>query len=364
MIIYTKGNLLHAKVEALVNTVNTVGIMGKGIALMFKERFALNFKKYADACREGRVEVGTMFITQTGELEGPDWIVNFPTKKHWKGNSRIEWITEGLNDLREFIISHEIKSIAIPPLGAGNGGLKWSDVKPLIEHALGDLPAEIYVYEPTAQYQNVAKKEGVEKLTPARALIVHIIRQYWVAGLECSLLEIQKMAWFMERSILALGMANPLRLQFKAHKYGPYSYSLIKVLEALDGSYLNSDKRITDSNPSDLIWPNESKLAFLDAYLQSEAKQYLEVAQIASEIIEGFESAYGLELLSTVDWLVQNNQATLEVDSIRSGLMHWPAGKASAQRKVNLFNDHSIAKAIDRLRPLESIKQNEISLMN
>jgi hypothetical protein len=111
-------------------------------------------------------------------------------------------VIEGLQDLRKFLIDNKVKSIAIPPLGAGNGGLDWEVVKPEVERALGDLTdIEITVFEPTKQYQNVAKRTGVEKLTPARALIAELVRRYWVLGMECSLLEIQKLAWFLERSI-------------------------------------------------------------------------------------------------------------------------------------------------------------------
>src|SRR5690606_1735090 len=151
------------------------------------------------------------------ELMGPRWIVNFPTKRHWRAPSKMEWIVDGLQDLRRFIVDNQIKSIAIPPLGAGNGGLNWPDVREQIELALSDLKGvEVLVYEPTSKYQNVAKKAGVKELTPARALIAELVRRYWVLGMECSLLEIQKLAWFLERVIEAQGGKNPLNLQFKA----------------------------------------------------------------------------------------------------------------------------------------------------
>lgn len=149
MITYTQGNLLDAPVEALVNTVNTVGVMGKGIALMFKERFPDNMKAYAHACKQKQVMTGKMFITETGELMGPRWIVNFPTKQHWRADSRMAWIEDGLQDLRRFLIEKKVRSIAIP-LGAGNGGLNWPDVRARIESTLGDLQdTEILIYEPT-----------------------------------------------------------------------------------------------------------------------------------------------------------------------------------------------------------------------
>ena len=158
MILYKKGNLLESEAEALVNTVNTVGVMGKGIALMFKERFPANMSAYAKACKEKKVQTGKMFITETGELLKPRWIVNFPTKQHWRNPSRIPWIVEGLEDLRRFLIKERVSSIAIPPLGAGNGGLDWEEVKALIIQSLGDLEGvDIFLYEPTETYQNHPK---------------------------------------------------------------------------------------------------------------------------------------------------------------------------------------------------------------
>lgn len=246
MITFTQGNLLEARVEALVNTVNTVGVMGKGIALMFKERFAENFRRYAAACKAREVQTGKMFVTPVHELDGPRWIVNFPTKQHWRSPSRLEWVQEGLQDLRRFLLEQHIQSVAIPPLGAGNGGLEWAKVREQITQTLGDLDIEILVFEPTSQYQNVAKRTGVEKLTPARALIAELVRRYWVLGMECSLLEIQKLAWFLEREIEKRGLTS-LDLRFNAHKYGPYADRLRHLLEGLDGSYLHSDKRISDA---------------------------------------------------------------------------------------------------------------------
>ena len=178
MIKYTQGNLLEADADALVNTVNTVGVMGKGIALMFKERFARNMEEYTNACKAKQVHTGKMYITETGELMGPRWIINFPTKQHWRSPSKLEWVIEGLEDLRKFILENNVKSIAIPPLGTGNGGLGWPVVRQQIEKALGDLrDVNILVYEPTKKYQNVAKTKGVEKLTISRALIAELVRR-------------------------------------------------------------------------------------------------------------------------------------------------------------------------------------------
>lgn len=351
MIHYTQGNLLEADADALVNTVNTVGVMGKGIALMFKERFPKNMQAYAEACKAGEVITGKMFITETEELMGAKWIVNFPTKQHWRAKSKIEWVEEGLKDLRRFIATYKVKSIAIPPLGSGNGGLNWTDVKSKIERALGDMPdVEIWVFEPTAKYQNIAKKTGVNKLTPARAMIAELVRRYWILGMECSLLEIQKLAWFLQRVIESKELNNELTLNFVANNYGPYANNLNHLLNALDGSYLKSDKRIPDSGPWDVIAFNDAKKQQVNTYLNNECKDFLPALEKASEIIDGFESPFGMELIATVDWLLVKEGCELTLESIKNGIKNWPVGEKWAQRKCVLFDDKSLQIAIDRMK--------------
>ena len=350
MITFTQGNLLEARVEVLVNTVNTVGVMGKGIALMFKERFAENFRLYAAACKAGKVQTGRMFVTPVHELDGPRWIVNFPTKQHWRSPSRLEWIVDGLQDLRRFLMEHQIHSIAIPPLGAGNGGLEWAAVREQIELALGDIATEVLVFEPTRQYQNVAKRTGVEKLTPARALIAELVRRYWVMGMECSLLEIQKLAWFLERAIERHNPGNnPLNLQFTAHKYGPYANRLDHLLNNLDGSYLHCNKRISDADPFEVIWFDDERKDFLQTYLKTETKAYARALESTTNLIDGFESPFGMELLATVDWLLTREGVAPDVPALREGLRHWRGGPDAAERKMRLFDDRTLTIALDRL---------------
>lgn len=148
MISYLRGNLLEDDAQAMVNTVNTVGVMAKGIALQFKQRFPANFTAYAQACKLGQVQTGRMFITEPGELTGPRWVVNFPTKQHWRDLSRLEWVVDGLQDLHSFLASNPVPSIALPALGAGLGGLSWPLVRGHVEAALGDLAVDVRVYEP------------------------------------------------------------------------------------------------------------------------------------------------------------------------------------------------------------------------
>jgi O-acetyl-ADP-ribose deacetylase (regulator of RNase III) len=359
MIKYIHGNLLESPTSALVNTVNEVGVMGKGIALMFSEAFPENTKAYIEACRVKKVHVGHMFVTENKGLVQPRWIINFPTKKHWRGDSRIEWIRDGLADLRRVIKERGINSIALPPLGCGNGGLEWSSVRGEIEAVLGKLDdVEILVFEPTRTYQNVSKKEGLEKLTPARALIAELCRRYAVLGLECTNLEIQKLAWFLQSTILAMGLNDPLDLRFSPNKYGPYAERLRHLLDGLDGSYLHSEKRLSDAGPFDLIWFNDERRAKIDEYLHGEkARMYLSPLEATARLIDGYESPLGMELLSTVDWLVQHAGYSADLASIRKGIAKWPGGGNVVSRKQNIFDDRMIMLALNRLTKAPSIRK-------
>ena len=267
----------------------------------------------------------------------------------------MEWIVEGLQDLRRFLIEQQVKSVAIPPLGAGNGGLAWDDVRPKIELALGDLEVEILVFEPTKQYQNVAKRAGVEKLTPARALIAELVRRYWVLGMECSLLEIQKLAWFLERAIERFNPdSNPLDLKFNAHKYGPYANRLDHLLNNLDGSYLHCEKRISDADPLDVIWFDDERKAVVQTYLKTEAKVFAQALEATAALIDGFESPFGMELLATVDWLLAREGVAPTVPAVREGLRQWRGGEDAAGRKDRLFDDRALNIALERLTQSEA----------
>ena len=153
MIHYTKGNLVEAPAEALVNTVNEVGVMGKGVALAFREAFPVSARTYEEACQRGEVRVGRVLVTENPSLLGPRWIIHFPTKKHWRHPSKLEWVREGLDDLARVLRELGIRSVALPPLGCGNGGLEWTQVQRVIEAALSDLEdVEITVFTPSDAY--------------------------------------------------------------------------------------------------------------------------------------------------------------------------------------------------------------------
>lgn len=351
MVSFTQGNLLEADVEAVVNTVNTQGIMGKGIALMFKDRFPANFEAYAHACKRKEVRIGKMFVTKREELFGPAWIINFPTKTHWRVNTRLEWVKEGLHDLVRVIKQEKIRSIAVPPLGCGNGGLEWAVVRPLIVDALEGVEGlDAIVYEPTETYQNVSKRAGVEKLTPARALVAEMVRRYCLLGIDCSILEVQKLAWFIERGVQCMQVEDPLQLEFRANKYGPYSHRLNKLLDSLDGSYLRCEKRLADAGPFDLIWFNDAKKERVGTYLTSgEGKAYAGVLEWAARTIDGFESPLGMELLATVDWLLEREHVEPTIASVKKGLSDWAGGKEAGRRKVRILNDRLIGIALEQL---------------
>src|SRR5215813_9310019 len=147
MIEYRAGDILETDAEALVNTVNCVGIMGRGIALQFKNAYPENFRVYEAACDRGEVQPGRMFVFETRQMTNPKYIINFPTKRHWRGKSRIEDIEAGLKALQHEIQKRGIRSIALPALGSGLGGLDWRDVRPRIDEALSDLDVQVIVFE-------------------------------------------------------------------------------------------------------------------------------------------------------------------------------------------------------------------------
>ncbi len=297
MIKITRGNILLADAEALVNTVNCVGFMGKGIALQFKKAYPANFTHYQRSCKAGEVKLGEMFIVNTGTLVNPKYIVNFPTKGHWREKSRIYDIKQGLSSLRQEIISRKIQSIAIPPLGCGLGGLDWSAVKELIIQALQDLDTvTVLLFEPIGAPDAKTMPIGTPKpkLTIPRAMLIKIMSVYTVQKYRLTLLEIQKLAYFLQEA------GEPLRLRYEAGVYGPYAPNLNKVLEVLEGHFTRG---YGDNQKPDVdieLLPDASNCAndFLTA--AQESKRRLDRVE---ELISGFETPYGMELLASTHWV-------------------------------------------------------------
>lgn len=342
MICYTKGNLLESDAEALVNTVNTVGVMGKGIALLFKERFVLNFKLYKKACENGEVKVGKMFITKTEQLTTPYYIINFPTKRHWRQRSQYAFVSEGLKDLVQQIQKLNISSIAIPPLGCGNGGLEWDKVRELIEEAFTPFPhLRVFVYEPSPVHIPSPEKELA--LTPARAMILALLVQYKELGYQLTLLEVQKLAYFLQEA------GEELRLHFKPHYYGPYAHNLQKLLVYLDGTYLRANHRIANiKNPEEELFLNEDKTAAIQKFIEEnctpEQRKRLETV---SAQIQGYQTPFGMELLATVHWAKKNAK---NLEEVIQAVYAWPK---NPERKKRLFLEKHIERTWLRLLEVE-----------
>lgn len=297
MIELAKGNILEAEAEALVNTVNCAGFMGKGIALQFKQALPANFKAYEAACHAGEVVPGRMFIFDNGQLTNPRYVVNFPTKRHWRGKSRIEDIGSGLKALTADIRRLDIRSIAVPPLGCGLGGLNWREVKPLIERAFSELPdVRVLLFEPsgTPEAKAMLVRTARPRMTPARALFIKLMDAYASLQYSRTLLEVQKLAYFLQEA------GEPLRLKYEAGHYGPYATNLNKVLEIMEGHFIRGygDRQQPDAEIELLPGAIEESTAFLADKTESLAR----LGRVAS-LIEGFETPYGMELLATVHWV-------------------------------------------------------------
>jgi O-acetyl-ADP-ribose deacetylase (regulator of RNase III) len=275
MIKLQQGDILYADAEALVNTVNCVGIMGRGIALQFRKAFP-NYKAYKAACSRGELQPGKMFVFDLNRFQHPRFIINFPTKRHWRGKSRIEDIKAGLKDLVEEVRKLKIQSIAIPPLGCGLGGLDWEEVRPLIEQTFHELPEMcVLVYEPTGApiAEEMAKEMKAPKMTIARATLLGLMRRYLAAVMDPSvtLLEIHKLMYFMQES------GETLKLKYSKGLYGPYAENLRHVLSAIEGHFISGYGDAEDNPGKQIelkIEAAEHAESFLKDHPETQAQVY------------------------------------------------------------------------------------------
>ncbi|WP_306204190.1 type II toxin-antitoxin system antitoxin DNA ADP-ribosyl glycohydrolase DarG [Actinoplanes sp. RD1] len=346
MINSAEGDLLAADVEALVNTVNCVGVMGKGLALQFKRRYPGVFRKYEQACRNGDVRTGHMHVVVTDELHGPRYVINFPTKKHWRSPSRLEYIDQGLTDLVRTIRELGITSIAIPPLGAGNGGLHWPDVAALIERHLGALPdVDVQLFAPATGPRPIEGRPDI-RMTWGRAVLIDLLQSYvtrraaaepWEDQAGASHLEIQKLMYFANE------IEPALRLSFTPGRYGPYSERVRHLIQEMEGSLLmghgDGSAAVLSLEP---IAPTERARTELANYQESErgpAEQAL--VHKVLEQVAGFEGPYGLELLASTHWVVHHDRAT---DDAAERVRGW------TKRKGRIFTDAHVSVAYDHLQ--------------
>lgn len=341
MIEYTSGDILLSDAEALVNTVNCVGVMGRGIALQFKKMFPDNFKAYAAACKRQEVQPGRMFVFDTGQLTPPRYIINFPTKRHWRGKSRMEDIESGLMALVATIHEHGIRSIAIPPLGSGLGGLDWAQVRPRIDTALSELEdVRVKVFEPggAPTSDTMAHSRKVPRMTAGRAALVELMRRYLAGLLDpfVTLLEVHKLMYFMQEA------GEPLRLRYEAAPYGPYAENLRHVLHAIEGHLVSgyADGGDAPDKPLSLVpGAAEDAAAFLAKNPDTRAR----FDRVAS-LTEGFESPFGLELLATVHW-VMKNEGVSTLDGVLNHVYAWnPRKQQFTPRQIGIAADVLVKK--------------------
>lgn len=338
MIEHVHGNLLEADVEALVNTVNTVGIMGKGVALQFRQAFPDNYAIYRKACERGDVQIGRMLVFAIGKLTNPRYIINFPTKRHWKTKSRLEDIEAGLRDLIDVIKAEGINSIAVPPLGCGNGGLKWNDVRPRIEAAFAEVPhihVQLFAPEGAPDVEAMRVATTRPRMTAGRAAMIGVMEHYAVPGYRLTQLEIQKLAYFLQV------IGEPLRLTFSKGPYGPYTEVLHHVLQRIEGHFIRGyGDRSQGMSIRLLPGADEEADQFLSAH--PDVRHRL---QRVAELIEGFETPYGLELLATVHWLANEDpQVSQDPEAAIHGVKRWN------ERKEQLFRPEHIRVAWSRLQ--------------
>ncbi len=323
MIEYKSGNILEEGVEALVNTVNCVGFMGRGIALQFKKAWPENFRVYSSACRRQQVRPGRLLVFETGQLANPRYIINFPTKRHWRGKARIEDIKAGLKALVKEIQRRRIRSIALPPLGAGLGGLDWAEVRTVIERAVSELSdVRVVVFEPTGtpELSRRMRRQKVPNMTPGRAALVELMRRYLAGLLDpfVSLLEVHKLMYFMQEA------GEPLRLRFTRGPYGPYAENLRHVLNEVEGYYISGYGAGGDAPDKVLeLIPGAVSDARRTLSGRPRTRQRFEGV---GQLVDGFESPFGLELLATVHWIVTRERPASE-DELKSRFYAWAERK-------------------------------------
>lgn len=351
MIQESQGNLLEADVEAIVNTVNTVGVMGKGIALQFKQAFPENYKQYKAACGAGEVRIGEVLVHDGHHLGPRRYILNFPTKRHWRGKSRIEDIQVGLDSLINVVSKCGIESIAIPALGCGNGGLDWADVRPMIYRAFESMPSVRVVIFPPAgapDPNSMPVRTSAPDMTRGRAALVSLLSGYVAkaraerveAPNGASLLELQKLMYLLQV------VGTPMRLTYAKAQYGPYAENLNHALQRMEGhlirGYGDRTQRILDFHPITLT---DDAKASADAWIDENGEAGLrESVNKVLELIDGFASPYGLELLSTTHWVMDELGASASQSDVITTLQEW------SRRKAEIFTDRHITVAQERLQ--------------
>lgn len=323
MIRYVRGNILEAPTEALVNTVNCVGVMGRGIALQFRNAFPENYKAYVAACAREEVQPGRMFVHETGGLTYPRYVINFPTKRHWRGKSRLEDIQAGLDALVTEIQERQIRSIAVPALGSGLGGLAWGQVRPLIENAMASLPGvEVHVYEPVGAHPESDTRSRVQstKMTAGRAALAGLMNRYLSALMDpsISLLEVHKLMYFLQEA------GEPLDLRYVKAHYGPYAENLRHVLRDIEGNLVEGYASNGDA-PDTRLTLRPGAVERAETFLMTQNETHKRFDRVG-RVVTGYETPFGLELLATIHW-VATHEGAESVDGVVAATHAWGSRK-------------------------------------
>lgn len=347
MISYTLGDIFASHSYALVNTVNTVGVMGKGVALHCKELFPYNFEQYEQACKNNELCIGRLLPVQdTNANLGERLIINFPTKMHWRNPSKYEYIEEGLKTLRNFIILQKITDIAMPPLGCGNGGLDWNVVKKMIEDYLGDLEGvNIVVYEPNSQYMLTQQSEHKEaKLTDCRAMLLYSLFCYEMNDERTNLVVANKLSYFFQM----VGEPSFAKMRFIPNLYGPYSTAVAHVLKATNGKYIHGLEEM-EAKPFDELALDYSYKSEVSGYIHNLPAEKQNAVKKVLRIIDGFESTFAIEILATVAY-IRNNNIGINLEDTIKAVRNW------SERKARLFSEDNIRMAYEHLNRFASSK--------
>lgn len=313
MIELKKGDILKADAEALVNTVNCVGVMGRGIALQFRKAYPENYTAYKNMCDRKQLQPGKMHIFNLNRLYNPRYVINFPTKRHWKGKSRMDDIEVGLQTLVEEVRKRNIHSIAIPPLGCGLGGLKWEDVRSRIEKAFRVIPeVRIILYEPKGApaVDKMVRVKKTPNMTIGRAALLGLMRRYLAAVMDpfVTLLEIHKLMYFMQEA------GEKLNLRYQKAPYGPYAQNLRHVLSTIEGHFISGYGDAED-RPDKQIELRADATERAESLLKNRQDTRVRFDRVV-DLIEGFETPFGMELLTTVHWVARHEGASTVDDAV------------------------------------------------
>lgn len=350
---FKQGDMFAKPADAIVNTVNCVGVMGKGVALEFKRRWPANFDEYKSLCDRKELRPGKVFVHHNSDmLDRDSWkfLINFPTKDHWKQKSKIDYIDEGLDDFLAQVGNLGIRSVVLPPLGCGNGGLDWEDVRSLIVRKLSSVDGvEFFVFEPSEKAKHGAsEKDKVstsEKVKPSGSVKMEMTFERAVLikafgdlcdyfGGNLTRIVMQKIVYFLQ------AMGVDYKMAFTKNEFGPYSEELRNVFLVMER--MNIINGFTSEGRDTIVVPEAYQLA--DEFLQGEERSRAEeIIKRSSLLFEGYESPYGMELLASVHFLAKHERIS-DVDAIGNAMSGWSVQKGEK------FGSDLIGIAYARLR--------------